>query len=89
MTQFKPLIITIKKTKQKKIDELLGTQINEEDMEEINKEFEEIVQEQTKLPDVPTHELEPGTKSPVKQKGFYSPLFCFLSILVVLIVFSL
>lgn len=67
----------------------MGTQINEEDMEEINKEFEEIVQEQTKLPDVPTHELEPGTKSPIKQKGFYSLLICFLSILVVLIVFLL
>lgn len=46
----------------------MGTQINEEDLEEINREFEEIVQEQMKLPDVPTHEFEAGKKS---QKGSF------------------
>ena len=44
-------------------------QITDDDMDEINKELEEIVQEeQMKLPEVPTHVPE-KVKTPVKEKG--------------------
>jgi hypothetical protein len=55
---------------EKKISELLGTQLNEDAMDEINQELEEIIK--TSLPDVPSHnvEREAGEKTASPQKGF-------------------
>ncbi|RNA43838.1 charged multivesicular body 6 [Brachionus plicatilis] len=51
---------------QRQIDELLGNQLNEESLDEINQELEEIIA--SSMPEVPTHEINQKVKEKVKEK---------------------